>query len=118
MGAYESFLFLLGSVFVPLFGVLIGHFVLSQRAGSVAAASRWSAFVSWFVGFAIYQWIAPTGPAWWLNAMDSVFGPPLAARFPWLAASIPSFVAAFILMTLITRGGNAYHSAPRQREVE
>jgi hypothetical protein len=57
--AYETFLFLLGSFFVPLFGVLAADFLLGAAS---AVAVRWSGIAAWAAGFALYQRIQPTGP--------------------------------------------------------
>ena len=115
MERYESFLFLLGSVFVPLFGMLAAdHFV--NRRGRIVVEDlyekhgaywftrgvRPAALVPWLTGFALYHWVAPTGPAWWVDAVQSVLGSPLYVRWPWLSASLPAFVAAFVL-TLFLR---------------
>ncbi len=110
MGSYETFLFLLGSVFVPLFGVLGADYLvggagevdesgLFERAGRYWFTGGWrlGSFVPWLAGFAVYHWIAPTGPGWWLSLTADVFGRPLSERWPWLAASVPSFVVAFVL---------------------
>ena len=59
---YQTFLFLLGSFFVPLFGVLVADFALGAAA---EISVRWSGLVAWLAGFATYQWIHPTGPSWW-----------------------------------------------------
>ena len=88
MERYESFLFLLGSVFVPLFGVFIAHHYFRPTG-------RAAAFVGWAIGFLLYHWIAPTGPAGWLDLVDSALGSPLGVRYEWLNASIPSFLVAF-----------------------
>jgi putative hydroxymethylpyrimidine transporter CytX len=101
MERYESFLFLLGSVFIPLFGVFIAHHYFQ-------AVRRTPAFIAWFLGFLLYHWIAPTGPANWLNLMDSTFGTPLGVRFGWLNSSIPSFLLAFAVAL-----GSARLSSPR-----
>ncbi|MDQ3916347.1 MAG: cytosine permease [Actinomycetota bacterium] len=117
MERYESFLFLLGSVFIPLFGILIAdHFFNRRRRIALGAlyerdgeywyrgGIRVAALVPWVAGFALYHWIAPTGPSWWLEWSDVLFGTPLSARFPWLSASLPSFGIAF-LGTLVIGGG-------------
>jgi putative hydroxymethylpyrimidine transporter CytX len=117
MERYESFLFLLGSIFIPLFGILIAdHFVNRRRRIDVAAlyekkgeywyrgGVRIAALVPWAAGFALYHWIAPTGPDWWLEWSEALFGSPLSARFPWLSASLPSFAAAFVLTLALGRG--------------
>ncbi|MEA2451684.1 MAG: nucleobase:cation symporter, family, partial [Actinomycetota bacterium] len=67
MDAYENFLFLLGSVFIPLFGVFIAHHYFRP-------VNRSAAFAAWILGFALYHWILPTGPDYWLNFVDSAFG--------------------------------------------
>ncbi|HYO61380.1 MAG TPA: cytosine permease [Actinomycetota bacterium] len=116
MERYESFLFLLGSIFVPLFGILVAdHFFNRRRrvvvedlyeeggaywySGGVRVTALWP----WLAGFVLYHWIAPTGPAWWLEWADSLLGTPLSARWPWLSASVASFAVAF-LAALTLRG--------------
>jgi NCS1 family nucleobase:cation symporter-1 len=88
--AYETFLFLLGSCFVPLFGVLAADFMLGA-ARSVEV--RWAGIVAWAAGFALYQWIQPTGPEWWTELLARVPG----AGEPATGASLPAFGLAFIL---------------------
>jgi nucleobase:cation symporter-1, NCS1 family len=109
MERYESFLFLIGSVFVPLFGTFAAdHFV--NRRGRLHAEElygvgrywfsggiRWPAFIPWMIGFLLYHWIAPTGPEWWINAVERIAGHALIDQVPWLGASIPSFAIAFLL---------------------
>jgi NCS1 family nucleobase:cation symporter-1 len=115
-GAFEVFLFLIGSVFVPLFGVFAAHyFVLaSGRYGEAAmfervdVSVRWRAVVPWIVGFFVYQWCVPTGPAWWIDGMDRVVHVWLHLPFPLIAgsplgASIPSFLVAFVVALLVLR---------------
>ena len=87
---YEPFLFLLGSFFVPLFGVLAADFLLG--AGP-SAAVRPSGIVSWALGFAVYQWIQPTGPESWTAL---VAGMPGAGSLA-VGASVPAFAVSFAL---------------------
>jgi putative hydroxymethylpyrimidine transporter CytX len=89
--AYQGFLFLLGSFFVPLFGVLAADFLLGRDRET---AVRWSGLVAWLAGFALYQWIQPTGPEWWT---DLVGASPRAA----VGASLPAFAASFALYALL-----------------
>ena len=109
MERYESFLFLLGSVFVPLFGILVAdHFVNRRRRVDVddlyrecgrywySGGVRGAALGPWLAGFVLYHWIAPTGPTWWLEWTESVVGTSLSARWPWLSASVASFAVAFL----------------------
>jgi len=99
-GAYQSFLFLLGSVFVPLFGVFVAdYFVLPSSRDRTPRAFRPGAFGAWAIGFLVYQWSVPTGPSGWQSAMKTVFHGWLRLPFPLAGsaagASLPSFAAAF-----------------------
>jgi putative hydroxymethylpyrimidine transporter CytX len=101
MQLYESFLFLIGSVFVPLFGVLLASHL--SGIGGMGSGVRSASLLSWLVGFLVYHWIAPTGPDWWLDLSVSLFGTPLSEQWGWLGASVPSFVAAATLAWLLAR---------------
>lgn len=98
MGEYFNFLLLIGSVFVPLFGILAAdYFVLRGRHIDTDELYRtggqywyrqginWIAVVAWAAGVAIYHIIART--------------------LPTLGASIPSFAAAFLLYLALVRFG-------------
>jgi cytosine/uracil/thiamine/allantoin permease len=114
---YEVFLFLIGSVFVPLFGVFAAdYYVLrSGRLGEAALFARtgvrWRAMAPWAAGFALYQWcVAPgTMPAGWTEAVTTVFRTWLHLPFPLFGgrfgASLPSFVLAFLLSLGVLRAG-------------
>ena len=107
-GDYETFLFLLGSVFVPLFGVVLATWVAGGLApdadGSREPEFRPANVVVWIAGVAVYHWINPTGPSWWINWFtDHVPG---AGDHAWLGASLPSFAFAFgagLLVEWLTR---------------
>ncbi len=91
---YEHFLLLIGSVFVPLFGVLAAHYFfvekgkyrtdeLYQSRGSYwfTGGFNWKGLVAWVLGVTVYQAIV---------------------RFiPWLGASIPSFLVAFLVHIML-----------------
>ncbi|MFW6135607.1 MAG: putative hydroxymethylpyrimidine transporter CytX [Chloroflexota bacterium] len=98
MGRYFDFLLLIGSVFVPLFGILAAdYFVLRRRELDVEDLYRhggaywywrglnWMAVVAWAGGVAVYHLIADL--------------------LPTLGASIPGFVAAFLLHLVLNRAG-------------
>ena len=87
---YEIFLFLLGSAFVPLFGVLAADFLVGAAQ---AVAVRWSGIGAWLTGFAVYQWLQPTGPEWWASLVGRA---PEAGSLA-IGASLPSFAVAFAL---------------------
>jgi nucleobase:cation symporter-1, NCS1 family len=94
---YQTFLFLLGSFFVPLFGVLAADFV---RGAGEAVAVRWSGIAAWLAGFAAYQWIQPTGPDRWVHAVERIPG-----AGGWSGgASLPSFALAFALYAALRYG--------------
>jgi nucleobase:cation symporter-1, NCS1 family len=96
---YESFLLLLGSCFVPLFGVLLADWL---RAGarytraSIFDAPAWrpELLLAWILGFALYHWLhePPLGPSWWVDVVEETGQPNLG-----IGASLPSFVASFVL---------------------
>ena len=64
LAEYQNFLLLIGSVFAPLFGVvLVDHFVLRQRRAAVAtAALRWDALAAWACGAVTYHLLAQLAP--------------------------------------------------------
>jgi nucleobase:cation symporter-1, NCS1 family len=116
MTAYELFLFLIGSVFVPLFGVLAADYFLARRRRLDLSALyeregaywyrggvRVGALIPWAAGFVVYHLIAPTGPQWWIDLWSGAFGESLSTKAPWLAASVPSFVVAFLLAAIGAR---------------
>jgi NCS1 family nucleobase:cation symporter-1 len=97
--SYQSFLFLLGSVFVPLFGVLLADWLLAgahyrARDFFSGPAVRIEQIAAWLVGFALYQWLSPQGPGWWTDLVAHSH----PGHTSW-TASLPSFAAAFVLAT-------------------
>ena len=97
---YQSFLYLLGAFFVPLLGVLLAHWLLSGAHYSrddvfQAPPVRPALLVAWIGGFAVYQWLLPTGPSWWVELVDSVRPP--TGGLDSIGVSIPSFLFAFFV---------------------
>ena len=110
MDAYESFLFLIGSVFLPLFGIVAADYFARDRikgggGGEPAPVRgiRVAALVPWVAGFAVYHWVLPTGPEWWTSFVGNITGDPLSVRFTWLAASLPAFAVSFLLGLALRR---------------
>jgi putative hydroxymethylpyrimidine transporter CytX len=104
--SYQSFLLLLGSVFVPLFAVLLAdwlaagaHYSPDDVFGS--AAWRPGLVAAWIAGFALYQWLFPTGPAWWVDLVGELDPP------DWgVGATVPSFLVSFgvaLVVAFLTR---------------
>jgi len=104
---YQSFLFLLGSFFVPLFGVLAADFLLGAAP---AVAVRWSGIGAWLAGFALYQWIQPTGPERWVSFVAGHAGAGTLA----IGASLPAFAASFVLYAA-ARSAYALRPVPARR---
>jgi NCS1 family nucleobase:cation symporter-1 len=119
LARYENFLFLLGALFVPLFGVLAADwFVLARRRYDVAAmyradgpyrGVRWRAVLVWLLGFLVYNWINPGTVTAWVSLVEGLFADllnlpfPLSARLPWLGASVSAFLVAFLAMLAVGR---------------
>ena len=85
MAQYQNFLLLIGSVFAPLFGVvLVDHFILRRRSGqNPASALRWPALLAWLGGVSTYHL--------------------LANLYPDIGATLPSLVLAGLLQWLLGR---------------
>jgi NCS1 family nucleobase:cation symporter-1 len=101
---YASFLLLLGSFFVPLFGVLLAQWLVGVRDPFTAREVRAGQIAAWLVGFGLYQWLSPVGPAWWTRLVD--------VTHPSIGGSLPSFTAAFLLslgLTLPARAAARRH---------
>lgn len=99
--SYQSFLLLLGSVFVPLFAVLLADWLAagrhySQRDVFEAPAWRPGLIASWVAGFILYQWLFPTGPSWWVDAVENLSPP------SWgIGATVPSFLVSFAIASVV-----------------
>jgi nucleobase:cation symporter-1, NCS1 family len=97
---YESFLTLIGSVFVPLSAVLImDYFVIAHGEWdlSPAARTRWLTLLPWAVGFVAYQLINPGTVSWWTSAWTSLDKSIGFTPASWMSATIASFVAASVV---------------------
>ena len=101
---YESFLLLIGSVFVPLLGILTAdYFVLRGRQYEVADLYRsggrywyqggvnWLAMGVWLAGFALYLLIVGLPQLGW------------SGLAPWLGATIPTYLFGFAAYALVGR---------------
>jgi nucleobase:cation symporter-1, NCS1 family len=100
LGSYQGFLYLLGSFFVPLFGVLLADWLLAGAHYSpsdvfAARALRLDSLAVWLVGFCLYQWLSPVGPSWWTTLVEHTH--PGNVSF---TASLPAFAASFVLATV------------------
>ena len=99
--SYQSFLLLLGSVFVPLFAVLLADWLAAgahYTTADIFDSPPWrpGLIAAWIAGFALYQWLFPTGPAWWVDLVGRL-NPP-----DWgIGATVPSFLVSFAIASVV-----------------
>ncbi len=93
---YESYLYLIGSVFVPLFGVFAMRYFVLQRATrgswdvSASARGRWWSALPWLAGFISYQLVNPGAVSWWKGI--------------WPAWTAPSWLSATLVALIVSAG--------------
>ena len=107
IGDYQNFLYLIGSVFVPMSAVFaVEYFVLGGHRGwdtSAQAPARWTMLVPWLLGFCAYQLINPGGISWWSSAWAHVQSWLHFTPHAWMSASLISFLVAAAATALIGR---------------
>ncbi|TDC84264.1 cytosine permease [Actinomadura sp. 7K507] len=120
IGDYAGFLSLIGSVFVPMLGVLAADFFLGRRARAGAGAeagaerldgwdvsrtapSRWGMIAAWAVGFVVYQLVNPGIVSGWADFWRDVQDVLRFAPQSWMSASLLSFLVAAAAALLIGR---------------
>ena len=109
---YESFLFLVGSFFVPLFGILMADYLLVRRRrydteqlyrahgaywyqGGVSVVG----LIAWIAGIAVYHVTNPVTLGAFIETWPSLVPESLT---PY-GGSLPSFIVAFVLYTLLAK---------------
>ncbi len=116
IAAYQDFLYLLGSVFVPMFAVFAVHYFVLRRPErwdcSATAAARPALLVPWLLGFAAYQLVNPGAIGGWQRFWSAAqswlrLHPP-----SWASASLASFAVAAVATLLLAAGAAAL---PRRR---
>jgi nucleobase:cation symporter-1, NCS1 family len=110
--SYQSFLLLLGSVFVPLFAVLLADWLAAGRhytGADVFDAPAWrpGLVASWVAGFALYQWLFPTGPGWWVDVVENLDPPDWS-----IGATVPSFLVSFALASVVATVSRRSEAGP------
>ena len=117
MRSYQRFLLLLGAVFVPLLGVLVADWLLRgahyERADVFDAPPfRPGPIVAWVVGFLVYEWLAqPADLGFWSDLLHRLPTPAYQT-----GASLPGFLAAFLLTGVAVKLGSARAAAGPRRE--
>lgn len=105
IAGYQNFLFLIGSVFVPLFAVVIVDFFLVRRGQwdlSDRARLRPGPVAAWVLGFATYQLVNPGYLEAWARpwtALREALG--LGGALTSLGASFTSFAVAAVAAALL-----------------
>ncbi|HSY15411.1 MAG TPA: cytosine permease [Jatrophihabitantaceae bacterium] len=97
---YQSFLALIGSVFVPMFAVFaVDYFGFGGRKHwdfSERARARWAMLVPWALGFVAYQLVNPGAVSWWVSLWTKVQSSLGFTPQTWMSASVVSFVVAAV----------------------
>ncbi|MCO5998574.1 purine-cytosine permease family protein [Actinoallomurus rhizosphaericola] len=105
MDNYAGFLTLIGSVFVPMLGVLaVDFFCFTGRRGwdvSDRAPARWGMIVAWAAGIAAYQLINPGQVGWWSRLWTHAQSALHFTPADWMSASLLSFAVAAAVTALI-----------------
>jgi purine-cytosine permease-like protein len=121
---YESFLLLIGSVFVPLFGVFLADYHLrargrygEERIFGGPRGIRLGSFAAWTLGFVTYHaFTEAAAPAFWTSSVKAAFrglglAHPIAGGE--IPASVVSFAVAFGAAALLSRSRRDAAEAPR-----
>jgi nucleobase:cation symporter-1, NCS1 family len=102
---YTNFLTLIGSVFVPMFGVLAADYFLAGRSAdwdtSVRARWRWGMLVAWLLGLAVYQLINPGAVGAWSTMWADLASVLHFTPQGWMSASLLSFLVSGIAAYLV-----------------
>jgi putative hydroxymethylpyrimidine transporter CytX len=105
MDNYSGFLTLIGSVFVPMLGVLaVDFFCFTGRRGwdvSGRAPARPSMIVAWAAGVAAYQLINPGNVGWWSRLWTHAQSALGFTPAGWMSASLLSFAVAAVVTGVI-----------------
>ena len=107
---YQSFLFLIGSFFVPLFTVAVVDFLVVRRRRwdvSDRAPFRWEPVVAWLVGFVTYQLVYPGDIPGWSEAWAGVAEAIGFAAPSWLGSSVAAIAVSAVLMAGLGLWGRA-----------
>lgn len=101
---YENFLLLIGSVFIPLYAVLlVDYFLLRRGAWDVGARAplRPLMLLPWLAGFVAYQLLNPGTVSWWAEAWQGVQAALHLTPPAWLSASLGAFAVAAAATLLV-----------------
>jgi NCS1 family nucleobase:cation symporter-1 len=111
LGNYTQFLYLIGSVFIPLFAVAIADFFVVSKMNwdvSGTARFRWQPAVAWLIGFVAYQLVNPgTVSGWsafWTDVQQWLFNNQPVPT--WLGATYSSIIVSMLAAVLLGKIGH------------
>jgi len=95
---YEQFLFLIGTLFIPLFGVLLTDYFVIKRGkyqhdmmyGNKIIKIGYPAIIAWAIGALLYYLLSQLSPIY-------------LAQLPAIGSTIPSLIISSVLYLLITK---------------
>lgn len=95
---YEQFLFLIGALFIPLFGVLLTDYFVIKRGkylndmmyGNKIIKIGYPAIIAWAIGALVYYLLSQLSPIY-------------LAQLPTIGSTIPSLIISSLLYLLITK---------------
>lgn len=95
---YEQFLFLIGTLFIPLFGVLLTDYFVIKRGkyqndmmyGNKIIKLGYPAIIAWAIGALLYYLLSQLSPIY-------------LAQLPAIGSTIPSLIISSLLYLLITK---------------
>ena len=95
---YEQFLFLIGTLFIPLFGVLLTDYFIIKRGkyqndmmyGNKIIKIGYPAIIAWAIGALLYYLLSQLSPIYF-------------AQLPAIGSTIPSLIISSLLYLLITK---------------
>ncbi len=116
LSRYQNFLYLIGSVFVPLFAVLAVDYLVGRgRTGwdlSERAKARPLMLAPWAVGFAVYQLLNPGGIGWWAGLWRAAGRATGVRPQVWTSASLGSFLVAAVVTGVVVTAERLTHRPP------
>jgi NCS1 family nucleobase:cation symporter-1 len=95
---YEQFLFLIGALFIPLFGVLLTDYFVIKRSkyqndmmyGNKIIKIGYPAVIAWAIGAVVYYLLSQLSPIY-------------LSQLPTIGSTIPSLIVSSLLYLLITK---------------
>ena len=61
-------------------------------------------YVAWLAGFCVYQWLEPSGPAWWVDLVGHTHAGSVA-----IGGSLPSFAVSFAITLAVAAATRMRH---------